>query len=73
MYAPFDADWDACRKQTKADLDLTALVKRELLQVGDVLAYKRTFPHLKVTVEKDLLARLIIAAFRRRSAYPAGC
>ncbi|KAI1788565.1 Asx homology domain-containing protein [Ganoderma leucocontextum] len=50
------------KKQTKADLDLTALVKRELLQVGDVLAYKRTFPHLKVTVEKDLLVDTINAS-----------
>ena len=52
-------DGGAYRKQTKADLDLTALVKRELLQVGDVLAYKRVFPHLTVTVEKDLLVRCI--------------
>ncbi|KAM5540014.1 hypothetical protein V8D89_006154 [Ganoderma adspersum] len=50
------------KKQTRADLDLTALVKRELLQVGDVLAYKRAFPHLKVTVEKDLLVDTINAS-----------
>ena len=60
MYTLFGTDRGAYRKQTKADLDLTALVKRELIQVGDVLAYKRTFSHLKVTVEKDLLVRCIM-------------
>ncbi|PIL34284.1 hypothetical protein GSI_03059 [Ganoderma sinense ZZ0214-1] len=49
------------KKQAKAELDLTALVKRDLLQAGDVLAYKRTFPHMKVTVEKDLLVDTINA------------
>ncbi|KAH9946585.1 Asx homology domain-containing protein [Amylocystis lapponica] len=38
-------------------LDLTALVKRGLLQEGDVLSYMREFPQLGLVVEKDLLVR----------------
>ncbi|KAI8995224.1 Asx homology domain-containing protein [Trametes punicea] len=34
---------------------LVDLAKRGLLQEGDVLAYKRTFPALNVTIEKDVL------------------
>ena len=48
------------RKQAQTSLDLTTLVKRGLLQPDDVLSYRRTFPHLKVTVEKDLLVCLIV-------------
>ncbi|KAH9939757.1 uncharacterized protein BXZ73DRAFT_88929 [Epithele typhae] len=43
------------KRKQKGPLDLAALAKRGFLQVGDVLAYRRTFPSLGVTVEKDLL------------------
>ncbi|KAI0740462.1 Asx homology domain-containing protein [Earliella scabrosa] len=36
-------------------LDLTALAKHGLLQVDDVLVYRRVFQDLGVTVEKDIL------------------
>ncbi|KAI0328966.1 hypothetical protein GY45DRAFT_1325670 [Cubamyces sp. BRFM 1775] len=39
--------------------DLTALAKHGLLQEGDVLAYKRSFPALDVVVEKDVLVEKI--------------
>ncbi|GBE85771.1 hypothetical protein SCP_0802930 [Sparassis crispa] len=35
--------------------DLTDLVKHGLLKQGDILAYRREFPLLKLVVEKDLL------------------
>lgn len=38
-------------------LDLTALAKCGLLREGDVLAYHREFPHLRLVVEKDLLVK----------------
>ncbi|KAH9916526.1 uncharacterized protein B0H18DRAFT_914203 [Fomitopsis serialis] len=36
-------------------VDLTALAKRGLLQEGDVLSFRKHFPRLGVTVEKDIL------------------
>lgn len=37
---------------------MATLAKGGLLQAGDILAYKRCFPALSVTVEKDVLVRL---------------
>ena len=48
-----------CRKQP-ATLDLTALAKQGLIQEGDVIVYKRTFPAQNLTVEKDLLVRALL-------------
>lgn len=42
---------------SEEDLDLVELVKSELIREGDVLAYKRQFPSLSITVEKDMLVR----------------
>ncbi|KAI0942450.1 hypothetical protein AcW1_003082 [Taiwanofungus camphoratus] len=48
------------RENKKAKvLDLTALAKCGLLREGDVLAYHREFPHLRLVVEKDLLIESI--------------
>ncbi|OBZ72807.1 hypothetical protein A0H81_06944 [Grifola frondosa] len=52
----WERDHAALKKQT---VDLSTLAKRGLLKEGDVLAYKRTFLHLKLTVEKDLLIQAI--------------
>ncbi|CCL98449.1 uncharacterized protein FIBRA_00447 [Fibroporia radiculosa] len=35
--------------------DLTSLVKCGFLKVGDILSYRRIFPHLQLVVEKDVL------------------
>ncbi|CDO75926.1 hypothetical protein BN946_scf184873.g15 [Trametes cinnabarina] len=43
------------KKKRTESADLVGLVKRGLLQQGDILAYKRSFPALNVTVEKDVL------------------
>lgn len=45
--------------RNSVDTDLVALAKRSLLQEGDIIAYKRTFPIPGITVEKDLLVRSI--------------
>lgn len=41
----------------RSQLDFTALAKRGLLQEDDILSYRRHFPQLDVTVEKDILVR----------------
>ncbi|KAI0364637.1 hypothetical protein BV20DRAFT_974200 [Pilatotrama ljubarskyi] len=43
------------KKKQSLRADLTGLAKRGLLQKGDVLAYRRVFPTLNATVEKDVL------------------
>ncbi|KAI9058924.1 hypothetical protein FKP32DRAFT_1596798 [Trametes sanguinea] len=43
------------KKKKTERADLVALAKRGLLQQGDILAYKRSFPALNITVEKDVL------------------
>ncbi|OSD00305.1 hypothetical protein PYCCODRAFT_1437436 [Trametes coccinea BRFM310] len=43
------------KKRKAGRADLIALAKQGLLQQGDILAYKRSFPALNVTVEKDVL------------------
>ncbi|KAI0643249.1 hypothetical protein C8Q79DRAFT_928435 [Trametes meyenii] len=43
------------RSKPAPKMDMNALAKHGLLQKGDVLAYKRAFPALNVTVEKDVL------------------
>ncbi|KAI0743588.1 Asx homology domain-containing protein [Daedaleopsis nitida] len=53
-----DSDGFMIMKQPAA-LDLTALAKRGLLQKGDVVAYRRSFPQLNAVVEKDLLVENI--------------
>ena len=40
------------------DLDLTELAKRSEIREGDLLVYKRKFPNLQLTVEKDILVSL---------------
>ena len=48
-----------CRKQP-VTLDLAALAKQGLIQEGDIIVYKRTFPAQNLTVEKDLLVRALL-------------
>jgi hypothetical protein len=43
-----------------AELKLADLVKGSVVKVGDVLAYKRKFSQLDMTVEKDIIVRLHI-------------
>ncbi|KAI0350306.1 hypothetical protein OH77DRAFT_1431176 [Trametes cingulata] len=43
------------KRKKSLHADLTALAKLGLIQQGDILAYKRAFPALNVTVEKDVL------------------
>ena len=49
-----------CRKQPAA-LDLAALAKQGLIQEGDIIVYKRVSPAQNLTVEKDLLVRVLLA------------
>ncbi|EKM51291.1 uncharacterized protein PHACADRAFT_151948 [Phanerochaete carnosa HHB-10118-sp] len=41
----------------KEDLDIIELVKSGVIREGDVIAYKRHFPNLSITVEKDMLVQ----------------
>ena len=52
----------------RSQLDLTALAKRGLLQVDDILSYRKYFPELDVIVEKDIL----VCAFCLRTAHFMG-
>jgi hypothetical protein len=40
-----------------AELKLADLVKGSVIKVGDVLAYKRNFSQLEMTIEKDVIVR----------------
>ncbi|RDX40627.1 hypothetical protein OH76DRAFT_1450598 [Lentinus brumalis] len=63
LHAPWkDETWDQNhrpiqnpKKKHPPVLDLTVLAKQGLIQEGDVIVYKRTFPAQNLTVEKDLL------------------
>ena len=52
------SDNDVRHRKFAPMLDLTALAKHGLLQVDDVLVYRRVFQDLGITVEKDILVRL---------------
>lgn len=43
-----------------AELKLVDLAKSSVVKVGDVLAYKRNFSQLDMTVEKDVVVRFHI-------------
>ena len=53
---------------TSEELDLVELVKSGLVREGDILVYKRHFPSLSTTVEKDMLVRFLLYAFGSASA-----
>ncbi|KAI0692695.1 hypothetical protein C8T65DRAFT_669342 [Cerioporus squamosus] len=63
LHAPWkDESWDQNHRPTQNPkkkhapvLDLTILAKQGLIQEGDVIVYKRTFPARSLTIEKDLL------------------
>lgn len=44
-----------------AELKLADLAEGEVLQVGDVLSYKRHFSQVEITIEKDVIVRYIIS------------
>ncbi|KAF8882293.1 Asx homology domain-containing protein [Infundibulicybe gibba] len=71
LAAPWkDAEWEACNQAPAvgprgkngrvlagdvAEIKLTDLARDNVLLPGDILAYKRTFAHLGITIEKDVI------------------
>ncbi|EMD35791.1 hypothetical protein CERSUDRAFT_106500 [Gelatoporia subvermispora B] len=62
-----DEEWDAEHEQKTSagkgkkagPANLALLAQHDVVKEGDVLSYRREFPHLQITVEKDMLVQSI--------------